>query len=78
MAAETAEAPPETLQEPAAAAAIVLWLVTFATPCLAGVPLLIHEGWSMGELRQLARAETAAEEAGTHVTDVTEISGGAT
>jgi len=64
--------------EPAAAAAIVLWLVTFATPCLAGVPLLIHEGWSMGELRQLARAETAAEEAGTHVTDVTEISGGAT
>jgi glycosyltransferase 2 family protein len=62
-------------QEPAAAATIVLWLVTFATTCIGGVPLLIHEGWSMGDLRRLARAESAAEDAGTHVT---EVSGGTT
>jgi glycosyltransferase 2 family protein len=62
-------------QEPAAAAAIILWLVTFATACIGGVPLLIREGWSVGDLRRLARAEAAAEEAGTHIT---EISGGTT
>ena len=52
-------------QEPAAAIAIVLWLITFAVSTLVGVPLLIHEGLSMGELRKLARAETAAEEPGS-------------
>lgn len=54
-------------QEPAAAIAIVLWLITFASPTLVGVPLLIHEGLSMGELRNLARAEKAAEQEGKHV-----------
>ena len=54
-------------QEPAAAIAIVLWLITFASSILAGVPLLIHEGLSMGELRNLAKAEAAAERAGEHV-----------
>ena len=34
---------------------------------MAGIPLLIHEGMSMGELRKLAHAEDEAEEAGTHV-----------
>ena len=34
---------------------------------LAGVPLLIREGWSMGELRRLAKSEEAAEEVGEHV-----------
>ncbi len=53
-------------KEPAAAAAIALWLVTFAAVTLLGVPLLIREGWSMGELRRLARAEAEAEAAGTH------------
>jgi uncharacterized protein (TIRG00374 family) len=53
--------------EPAAAAAIVLWLITFAGVSLVGIPLLIHEGWSMGELRQLARAEAQAEAAGKHL-----------
>jgi uncharacterized protein (TIRG00374 family) len=51
-------------KEPAAAAAIVLWLVTFAACSLPGVPLLIHEGWSIGELRRTAeREESAAEQA---------------
>jgi uncharacterized membrane protein YbhN (UPF0104 family) len=54
-------------QEPAAAAAIVIWLITFAGSCLVGLPLLIREGWSMGELRRLARAEAKAERAGGHV-----------
>jgi glycosyltransferase 2 family protein len=52
---------------PAAAATIVLWLVTFAAVCGAGVPLLIHEGLSIKALRRLARAEAEAEEAGTHI-----------
>lgn len=53
-------------REPAAAVAIVLWLVTFAAACLAGVPLLIHEAWSMGDLRRLAREEAKDEEQGGH------------
>lgn len=53
-------------KEPAAAVAIVLWLVTFAAACVAGLPLLIHEGWSMGDLRRLAREEAADEERGEH------------
>ncbi len=43
--------------ETAVAAAIVLWLVTFAACSLAGVPLLIHEGFSLGKLRQMAKLE---------------------
>jgi uncharacterized protein (TIRG00374 family) len=51
-------------QEPAATAAIVIWLITFASPCLVGVPLLLREGWSMGELRRMAAAgEEAAKSA---------------
>jgi uncharacterized membrane protein YbhN (UPF0104 family) len=50
-------------REPAAIAAIVLWLITFVGCCLAGLPLLFREGWSMGELRRMARAEAKAEEA---------------
>ena len=47
-------------QEPATAAAIVLWLVTFAACTLAGAPLLIHEGMSLGELRRIAKQENEA------------------
>jgi len=46
-------------KEPAAAASILLWLVTFAASSLAGVPLLIREGWSMGELKRVAREQAA-------------------
>lgn len=50
--------------EPATAAAIVIWLIGFAIVSLAGVPLLIHEGMSLGELRTMAKQEkeAAAEE----------------
>jgi glycosyltransferase 2 family protein len=51
--------------EAAAAIAVILWLVAFAAPCLAGVPLLIKEGWSIGSLRGLARSEAQQEEAAT-------------
>ena len=37
-------------------ASIVIWLVTFASCSLVGLPLLFREGWSMGELRRMARA----------------------
>jgi hypothetical protein len=41
----------------AVAAAIVLWLVTFAGCGIAGIPLLIREGVSLGNLRELAEHE---------------------
>jgi glycosyltransferase 2 family protein len=51
-------------KEQAAAAAIIMWLVTFASCCLAGLPLLLREGWSMGELKRLAvEGEIAGEAA---------------
>ena len=45
-------------KEPAAAAAIVLWLISFAACSLAGVPLLLREGFSPGKLRAIAQQET--------------------
>jgi len=50
-------------KEPAATGAIMVWLVTFASCSLAGLALLFQEGWSMGELRKMAKAEEAAGEA---------------
>jgi uncharacterized protein (TIRG00374 family) len=47
-------------KEPAAAAAIVMWLITFAGVSLAGVPLLIREGFSLGKLREMAEHEKEA------------------
>ncbi len=54
-------------QEPATAAAIALWLITFCSCILVGIPLLIHQGFSLGKLWNLARAEAKAEDVGTHV-----------
>jgi uncharacterized protein (TIRG00374 family) len=48
--------------EPAAAAAILIWVITFAGVSVVGVPLLIHEGMSLGELRKLAEGEKKREE----------------
>jgi glycosyltransferase 2 family protein len=61
--------------ETAAAAAIVLWLVTFMGVCLVGVPLLVREGWSMGDLRRLARAEAEGESAGNPVVGTESVPG---
>src|SRR3984885_1128646 len=47
-------------KEPAAAAAISIWLITFASSILVGIPLLLREGWSMGELKRVASAEKDA------------------
>jgi uncharacterized protein (TIRG00374 family) len=63
-------------QEPAIAIAVMLWCITFAGCTLVGIPLLIHEGMSMGELRKMARAEAEAEEVGEHIA-VSRASGGA-
>jgi uncharacterized protein (TIRG00374 family) len=51
-------------QEAAVAAAIVLWLISFAACSLAGIPLLIREGFSLGKLREMAEKEKESEEAG--------------
>ena len=53
--------------EPAAAIAITIWIISFAAVSVVGVPLLVHEGWSMGALRKLAQEEEADEEHGRHV-----------
>src|ERR1700733_10972111 len=52
---------------PAATMSIMVWLLTFASCSLAGLPLLFREGWSMGDLRKMAtaaenEAESVAEE----------------
>jgi hypothetical protein len=44
-------------QETAVAAALVLWIVTFASCTLAGVPILFREGWSLGDLRRMSQHE---------------------
>ena len=43
--------------ETAVAAALVLWIITFASCAIAGIPLLIKEGLSIGELRRLRAQE---------------------
>ena len=43
--------------EMSVAAAIVLWLVTFASCAIAGIPLLVREGVSLGQLREMAEQE---------------------
>lgn len=48
---------------PAAVASIVTWIISFASCSFAGIPLLLREGWSMGELRRMAAAEEKAAEA---------------
>jgi glycosyltransferase 2 family protein len=53
--------------EPATAIAMVLWIISFAACILVGIPLLIHEGFSLGDLWRLARTEAKAEDVGTHV-----------
>jgi glycosyltransferase 2 family protein len=54
-------------QESAVAAAMVLWLVTFASCTFAGVPLLLKEGVSLGELRRMRQHE--AEEVDAEILD---------
>jgi uncharacterized protein (TIRG00374 family) len=44
-------------KEPAVAAAMVLSMITFAGCSFAGVPLLIHEGWGLRELKRMAAEE---------------------
>jgi len=41
----------------------MLWLVTFASCSFAGVPLLIREGWSFGELKRMREHEDEQIEA---------------
>jgi uncharacterized protein (TIRG00374 family) len=54
-------------QEAAVAAAMVLWVITFASCTLAGVPLLFKEGLSLGELRRMRKHE--AEQIDAEVTE---------
>jgi uncharacterized protein (TIRG00374 family) len=47
---------------PAATASILIWLITFASCSLVGLPLLLAEGWSMGELREMASGAARSAE----------------
>jgi uncharacterized protein (TIRG00374 family) len=44
-------------REPAVAAAMVLWAITFAGCSILGIPMLIHEGWGLRELKRMAAEE---------------------
>ncbi len=44
-------------QEAAVAASMVLWIITFASCSLVGIPLLFKEGFSLGELRRMREQE---------------------
>ncbi len=48
--------------EPAAAMSIVLWLITFCGCAPLGIPLLVREGMSLGELRRIARRSAGEAE----------------
>ena len=43
--------------ELATAVAIVIWLVTFAAVTVAGLPILLHQGLSLGKLKEMAKQE---------------------
>ena len=43
--------------EPATAAALLLWLIAFVACSIAGIPLLIREGVSLGQLGEIAEHE---------------------
>ena len=49
-------------KEPAAATSIVLWLITFCGCAPVGIPLLVREGMSLGELRRIARRRSGDPE----------------
>lgn len=44
-------------KEAAVAAAVVVWLITFAFCSVVGAPLLVHEGVGLGKLRKIAAEE---------------------
>lgn len=48
-------------REPAVAAAMVIWMITFAGCSLAGVPMLIKEGWHLRDLKRMAEEEKKEE-----------------
>lgn len=45
--------------EVAASASILLWVITFCVVLSLGIPVLVHEGWSLGQLRQIAAQQEA-------------------
>jgi glycosyltransferase 2 family protein len=49
--------------EPAATMAVTVWLISFASCCLAGIPLLFREGLSMSDLRRITSEEERESEA---------------
>jgi hypothetical protein len=53
----------DVAREPAATFAVIVWLVSFASCCLAGIPLLFREGLSMSDLRRISREEERESEA---------------
>ena len=47
--------------EPAAAVSLMLWLITFCGCAVLGIPLLLREGLSLGELRRIAKERSGQE-----------------
>ncbi len=53
----------EIAKGPAATVAICIWLISFASCCFVGIPLLFREGLSMSDLRRITREEERESEA---------------
>jgi hypothetical protein len=47
--------------EEATVASLVLWVITFASVTVVGIPLLVREGFSLGQLRELSDEEKKEE-----------------
>jgi hypothetical protein len=45
----------------ATAAAIVIWLITFAACAVVGLPILLHQGLSLAKLKEMAEQERDQE-----------------
>jgi uncharacterized protein (TIRG00374 family) len=50
-------------QEPAVAVSVAVWLISFASCLFAGVPLMLREGWSMGDVRRMVKEQERVSEA---------------
>ena len=58
--------------EVAASASILLWVITFCVVLSLGIPVLVHEGWSLRQLRQIAAEQETRPACGRQASDLLE------
>jgi uncharacterized protein (TIRG00374 family) len=50
-------------QEAAVTVSMVVWLISFASCLFTGIPLMLREGWSMGDVRRMVKEQERVSEA---------------